>query len=189
MALANASGVQSSCGDQDVPIATCTIHDHVCGKVHGVEWQYTGTATEPVSGKSADSGGHYDSSSGAGEHCTFNVLQLLTGSTTVPVTDPATFDCNCQAQDIVGGDACHLTVVGCFYFTDIDAMKAAVPTFSAWAWNMNDLTQTATTNGYANATEAGTEAVTELFQAYPATYANCGSLGTNKGVSALDFKI
>ena len=82
------------CGDQDVPVDQCNIHVHVCGGWHSWEWKYTGTGTEPVSGKTADAGGHYDSSNGAGEHATFNTLALL------GLDDQDHYDCNCQAQDI-----------------------------------------------------------------------------------------
>ena len=155
------------CGDQDVAVDTCNIHLHVCGGWYSWEWKYTGSGTEPVSGKTADAGGHYSSSTGAGEHATFNTLALL------GLDDQDHYDCNCQAQDIQQ-KKCNLRIAVCFYFDTVDNMNSASPLFKAYAYDMNDPSREADTSGYTNATEAGTAAATELFQLYPQTAIQCG---------------
>ena len=66
----------SACDDLKT-IATCSnICIDVSGGVHSWEWQYTAKATEPQSGKSASSDGHYDSGAGAGQDAIYHLMPV-----------------------------------------------------------------------------------------------------------------
>ena len=123
------------CGDQDSAVGDCTAHIHVCGGWYSWEWKYTSTATDttpndPDNGVSADGGGHFSSSSGAGYAATYNLMNML------GLKDQETYDCNCQAQDIKQG-MCNLRVAVCFYFDSTASLQNADPTYRGYVFDLS----------------------------------------------------
>lgn len=183
--LSKVKDLTSSCGDQDQPIGACNVHLHICGDIYSWEWKYTGTATEPVSGKSASTDNHYSSETGAGADAAFNLVNNELG-----VTDENTYDCNCQAQDVNGGKTCQLRAIVCFSFDSTSALQNADPTYRGVAYDMLNTAQgTGTATGYKNATDAGTDAVMNLFSLFPDTAAGCGQTLKSTPVSFEDVKM
>lgn len=166
---AASSLTSSSCEDSDQPIGACNIHLHVCGGWYSWEWQYTASATEPVSGKTAGTTTHYDSGTGAGTNAALNLVNNELG-----VTDANTYDCNAQAQDIKGGPKCQLRAIVYFSFDSTQALQNGDPTFNGVAYDLTNTANVGKASGFKNATEAGQEAVMNLFSIYPDVAAGCG---------------
>jgi hypothetical protein len=163
----------SGCDDSTVPVATCAVNEHICYGFYDWEWVYTGTATEPVSGKQGSTSTNYASSSGAGYAATYDLFTKL------DLTDVNTYDCNCQVQQTVLNQMCTLSVGVCFYFDSSGAVQNADPTYKAYAFDVSKSLEGQSGPGFKNSTEAALTAVTNMLTANPLEAKACGYSSTN----------
>ena len=141
----------------------------MCYGFYDWEYKYECTATDTASGKSADGGDHYSSSSGAYEHATYNLFNIL------DMTNVDSWDCNCGIIDSNLTDTCSLRVGVCFYFPDPGSVSTGVVNYKAYAYDrINPSYEGQSGDGFTNSTDAGTAAVTDLFSTYPVEAKACG---------------
>ena len=159
----------SGCDDSAQVIGTCNpINEHICYGFYDWEWVYTGTATDPISGKSAEAGQNFASSNGAAYHATYNLFNLL------DQTSATEYDCNCSVGDKAFNDNCTLTVGVCFYFASTSDVQNQIPTFKSYAYDQAAGLSAASGPGFTNSTDAATAAVTNLLTANPLEAKKCG---------------